>query len=285
MTRDDQFIGELEGYLDEFDGLTPLPDAVRDAVRVQLSTTSQIGPVSGLMRYLIMNRPLQLALAAAAAVLVAFVGLRLFSNSNIGNSEPIATPDASQPASVVQEAPLGPLVAGTYAAIFDPPLTFTVPAGWSAGVSAGQLELHPTAMENAGTSRQAILVCRDTQAVDAADLPVAGIGTDAASITTYVAARADLRSATTPQAVNIGGLDGWWLDFVGPDEQTHSTSIFVVGPRGCGIDAWPLQITRLGVFDVRGGGNILIVIYTPTGDQGFLAVGTPIVQSFVFEAQ
>ncbi len=43
MTRDDDFIGQLEGYLDEHEGLTPLPAAVRGAVRAQLSTTKQVG--------------------------------------------------------------------------------------------------------------------------------------------------------------------------------------------------------------------------------------------------
>ena len=41
MSRDDQFIHELERYLDEFEGLTPLPDAIRDAVRAAIPSTSR----------------------------------------------------------------------------------------------------------------------------------------------------------------------------------------------------------------------------------------------------
>ena len=41
MTRDDDFIGQLEGYLDEYEGSTPLPDEVRDAIRAQLPSTQQ----------------------------------------------------------------------------------------------------------------------------------------------------------------------------------------------------------------------------------------------------
>ena len=36
MTRNDDFIGQLEGYLEEYEGSTPLPNEVRDAIRAQL---------------------------------------------------------------------------------------------------------------------------------------------------------------------------------------------------------------------------------------------------------
>ena len=36
MTRDDTFVEQLENYLDEYEGLTPLPDLVRDDVRAAL---------------------------------------------------------------------------------------------------------------------------------------------------------------------------------------------------------------------------------------------------------
>jgi hypothetical protein len=286
MTRDDDFIGQLEGYLDEYEGMTPLPDAVRNAVRAQLPNTKQTGPIAGLIRDLNMNNlsaSVRYGLVAAVVVIAAIIGFRLISNANVGSDEPTPTSGPSH-VSGVPYAEVGPLTAGSYAAHFEPPLTFTVPPGWSTGLSSARLELHPTAFENAGDSRQAILVCRRTQAVDAGGNVVTGVGTDSASLTAYVAGRTDLRDVTTPEAINIGGLDGWWLDFLGPDEQTHSTSVSVVGPGDCGLDAWPLQLTRLGVFDAPDGGNLLIVIYTPTGDQGFLDVGTPIVQSFVFGA-
>ena len=41
MTRDDDFIGQLEGYLDQYEGSTPLPDEVRDAIRAELPSTQQ----------------------------------------------------------------------------------------------------------------------------------------------------------------------------------------------------------------------------------------------------
>ena len=51
MTRDDTFVEQLENYLDEYEGLTPLPDLVRDDVRAALPSTNQVGPMPGLRRY------------------------------------------------------------------------------------------------------------------------------------------------------------------------------------------------------------------------------------------
>ena len=44
MTRDDRFISELETYLVEYEGSTPLPSSVRDAVRAQ---GSGVSPLTG----------------------------------------------------------------------------------------------------------------------------------------------------------------------------------------------------------------------------------------------
>ena len=84
MTRDDDFIGQLEGYLDEFEGVTPLPDEIRDAVRAQLPTTKQIGPIRGPMRYLTMNRPFQIAAAGLIVVAAAVAGYGLLSQADFG---------------------------------------------------------------------------------------------------------------------------------------------------------------------------------------------------------
>ena len=44
MTRNDDFIGQLEGYLDEYEGSTPLPDEVRDAIRAELPFDNSARP-------------------------------------------------------------------------------------------------------------------------------------------------------------------------------------------------------------------------------------------------
>ncbi len=130
MTRDDEFIGQLEGYLDEYEGLTPLPDAVRQAVRAELPTTGQGGPRWGPMRYLSMSNNVKLGLAIAAVSGLALIGVGLLRPGlNIGNPTPTVTPRPSALPSV------GPLPAGTYL-MSDPrftqvPYRFTVPDGWA----------------------------------------------------------------------------------------------------------------------------------------------------------
>jgi len=55
MTTDDDFIGRLEDYLESFDGETPLPGRVRDAVDAELPSTRQVRPRPGLLRSLTMS--------------------------------------------------------------------------------------------------------------------------------------------------------------------------------------------------------------------------------------
>ena len=78
---------------------------------------------------------------------------------------------------------------------------------------------------------------------------------------------------------------GWAVDFDGPPPQpgTDFGEVAVVGgPDGGGFNAYASQVTRLGVFDLPGGGNVVIYIYSIAGDRGIIEVGMPIVESFHF---
>jgi len=100
MTRGDDFIQRLEDYLDEFEGLTPLPGPVRDSVRAALPEMKQARPLSGLARYMPMNLkgPAQFALAAAAAILIVAGGVFILGGQNIGGpGEPSSSPEPSAP--------------------------------------------------------------------------------------------------------------------------------------------------------------------------------------------
>jgi hypothetical protein len=89
MTTQDDFIRQLEGYLDDHEGPTPLPETVRDAVRAALPRTKQSRPVRGPARYLMMNaNPMvPVALAAAAAILAVAVGAFLLTRPNVGGPD------------------------------------------------------------------------------------------------------------------------------------------------------------------------------------------------------
>jgi hypothetical protein len=140
MTRDDDFIGQLEGYLDEYEGMTPLPEPIRDAVRAQLPTTRQIGWLGRPMRrFTFMNNNMvRFGLAAAAIVIAVFVGMRFLPGGNVG-SDATPTPEPTPTATPEVPRPVGQLEPGTYAIsnVASPirtpvRFTFTVPAGWFA---------------------------------------------------------------------------------------------------------------------------------------------------------
>lgn len=136
MTRDDDFIGQLEGYLDEYEGSTPLPEDVRNAVRAHLPSIKQRPAWWPGWRIPEMNQAVRIALASAAVVAVAVIGISLFRDMNVGGPELTGpTPSPSpEPAALTD----GPLAAGTYATTPLPSpndaiqFTFTVPEGWTA---------------------------------------------------------------------------------------------------------------------------------------------------------
>jgi hypothetical protein len=168
MTREDDFIGQLEGYLDDYEGLTPLPDATRDAIRAQLPRTRQIGSLPGPMRYLSMTMsipaPARYGLAAAVVVAAAVLGGAFFvgGRNNPGGPGPTAsptptptstpepTPELIEPGAIEPAANLDVsyrnLQAGTYHVDLPMRITFTVPAGWGEWAytsEKSQLNLQP----------------------------------------------------------------------------------------------------------------------------------------------
>ena len=128
MTNSDRFIDLLEDYLDAFDGRTPLPDRVRDAVRAELPSVRQAQPRPGPWRLLTMlsTAPAGARLGAAAAVVVAVVlGVAVFNNarnSAVG-SLPTSTPSPTPAPSAAVASPSAP--APSIAAL--PPGLDTVP--------------------------------------------------------------------------------------------------------------------------------------------------------------
>ena len=101
MTRDAQFIQQLESYLDEYEGPTTLPEHVREAVRAELPKTKQAGRLQGSARYLSMfsTRTAQVALGLAAAALIVAVGAFLYSGRNVGTDDSTPSPSAQVVAS------------------------------------------------------------------------------------------------------------------------------------------------------------------------------------------
>jgi hypothetical protein len=162
MNHNDEFIGHLEDYLHEFDGATPLPDRVRDAVRAELPRTRQVHRPGPLRMFTMLSNAssgARLGLVAAAFVVAAVLGVAVLNNrsTDVGGAAP-PTPAKSLSPSVAPTAMpslAGPamlgsgtavacepsdtnkscLAAGTYqltgyADVWPATVAIDVPAGW-----------------------------------------------------------------------------------------------------------------------------------------------------------
>lgn len=138
MTRNDDFIVQLEAYLEEFEGSTPLPDHVRGTIRAQLPSTHQRPAWLPVRRFPDMNSMMKLSLAAVAVVVAALLGYNYLLAPNIGSprlGDPAPTPEPTPTPTPIALDGQDPLAAGRYQV--DPALpmyvTVEVPDGWSAG--------------------------------------------------------------------------------------------------------------------------------------------------------
>ena len=94
MSTDRDTTRIVRSWLEE--GVTALPDRVLDAVLDQLPATSQRRPWWPARRFREMNQALKLAIAAAAVVVVALVGINLMPGSGVvGGPAPSLTPSPS----------------------------------------------------------------------------------------------------------------------------------------------------------------------------------------------
>jgi hypothetical protein len=159
MRENDEFIGHVEDYLVEFDGATPLPGRVLDAIHAQLPRTRQAKAGPGFMRMPPMLSTISsrapLGIAAAAVVVAVALGAVFMNRGNqaaLGGPVASPTPRPSQSAGpgrgsdvrTLQNAnqtscpgitgrPLC-LEPGTYllggSAIWPAAVTFEVPENW-----------------------------------------------------------------------------------------------------------------------------------------------------------
>ena len=122
MSTDRDVTRIVRSWLDE--GVTALPDRVLDTVLDQVPATPQRRPWWPVRRLRDMNSYAKVAVAAAAVVLIALVGIRLLpGQGNTGASPPPPSPSpsaspspSSSPSPAPSQAlfPNGPLPAGSY---------------------------------------------------------------------------------------------------------------------------------------------------------------------------
>lgn len=270
MTREDEFIGKLEGYLDEYEGLTPLPDAIRDALRAEIPTTRQIGSIPGPMKYLSasmsMPAPARYGLVAAVVVVAAALGAAFFTRA--GGTGAISTPTPTPGAATLIEATSGSidsraLAAGSY--YVDRPfpvhLTFDVPQGmnvWAYTAAGSQVNLY-------NGERELSFEIVDNVSADPCtnqmlDPPV-GPSTDALITALGNMAGFEASDATD---VTVDGFQGKQLTLTAPDNPPPCQSMLTwqttVRQNGVG----PSEVNEVTILDVEGVRLLICIAYPPS---------------------
>ena len=137
MSTDRDVARIVRSWLEE--GATALPDRVLDAVLDQVPATRQRRAWWPARRLPHMKTSIKIALAAAAVVVVAVIGINLVPRAG-GVGGPSSTPGPTATAAPTPSPtpaptlpPSGQLAPGTYRSNFGagPFITFTLPAGWS----------------------------------------------------------------------------------------------------------------------------------------------------------
>ena len=119
MRHNDEFIGRVEDYLVEFDGATPLPGRVIDAIHAELPRTRQVNASPGLLRMPPMLSRIssrsprrfdtiaKLGVTAVAVVAIGVVGLTVLRPAQPGGvgGQPIPSP-IGQPSLAATAAPM-----------------------------------------------------------------------------------------------------------------------------------------------------------------------------------
>jgi hypothetical protein len=207
MSTDRETTRIVQSWLE--DGVTRLPDSVLDAVLDQLPATHQrratLWPAR---RFPHMNHAMRVALASAAVVAVALIGISIFRGPNLGDPERVGPTPTPMP------LPDGVLDAGTYVSIpFEAPndsmrFTFDVPDGWS---GAGSDLFLATGTE--GPDGAAILftmatgLFSDPCGADYFGTPDVVVGPTVDDLASALAEQTAYE-ATTPVDVTLGGYSG-----------------------------------------------------------------------------
>lgn len=276
MTRNDDFIERLEGYLDEYEGMTPLPDGVRDAIRAELPGTKQVGPASGLTRFLIMTRslpaPARYGLAAAAVVVAVVLGVNFLNRAPVGaqpsTPSPSATAVATNPGpwSLLDAPRSGNMPAGDYyldISAYPGRIDVSVPEGWRyffSGTTPQASDLHAILVDsqdiaapNLSEWGTAFSVLNKVQ-VDPCN-PAAGtmdpsVTESAETLATAIESWTDLSPKVDD--VTVGGLPGKRIEL----SSTCEAKLFD-SPYGFVFNIHPVANPQFTFLDV--GGSVLVI--------------------------
>lgn len=266
MTRDPDFIGALEEYLDEHQGSTPLPDAARDAIRAELPSIQQRPAWWPGWRFPEMNSIVKISLAVAAVAVAAVLGVNYLGSSNVGGPGPDDSPPTptSTPQALYSGSNLSP---GTYAieAPFPVRVTLDLPDGWfswASNASVVGLVVDNSMGDGASGWGPAFWIVDNVYA-DPCDPTSKREPKLGPSVDDLVAALTSLPGyeTTVPTNVTVSGFSGMELELTAPEygdecpaHRTWSTA--GSDPR----EMLPGETNRIQILDVDGTRLVLSIV-------------------------
>jgi hypothetical protein len=282
MTRDDVFIEQLEGYLDEYEGQTPLPDAVRAAVRATLPTTKQAGAVSGPLKLMTLGTsipaPALYGLVAAALVAAVILGNFVLTGGNVGDEDPPMSPTPPE-STLIAPGQGGPLAAGAY--YVDSPfplqLSFDVPQDTDVFFyepAGSQVNL------NVGTGGEVSFEIVDNLAADPCtkellDPPVGSAVEDLATALANLPGFA----ATAATDVTVDGFQGKQLTLTAPHNPAPCRSMLTWKTTTRQNGVGPGEVNEVTILDVDGTRLLICIAYQPSTSPADLSDAHAIVDS------
>ena len=267
MTDDRSLERAARSWLEE--GPTQAPDRPILAALARVQTTAQQRDLRVPWRYPQMNRPMQLAVGAAAAALVVALVVTLLPNrfGDVGNDGP--SPASSPSATTGSPAPSdtilineGPLAAGRYVtpSVFPVGVAFSVPSGWGADVIGSNVIVLSSERAYVGF-----------WIVDEAQRDPCGMGgVDGSPVGPAAAdlamALADLPGfdSTGPVDTTIGSVQGEYVELIGPLPGCTDPELWTTPTGDCRCMESNVERNRLWIVDVNG--NRLVVDVLDGGD-------------------
>ncbi len=278
MNRDDDFIGRLEDYLETFDGVTPLPDRVRDALRADLPRTRQVRPVRGTGRMTDMisraSTGARWGMVAAVVVAAVVLGAAVINYGRVSpgvgsapataspspspsvSPTPTATPAPPMPLSNAPQAACYPggtpgcLAPGTYrltSSTWPAQVTVDVPAGWFQWLPASDFEgvlvdSGPDAPNGSGWGLMFFAVgAVSADPCDPAKGTIKPAQTSTVDGLVAVMTKWPGFKATAPTPITVDGFSGKLIELTSTlTTATCPSPVLWTTPQGYDLDAYPV---------------------------------------------
>lgn len=247
MSTDRDTTRIVRSWLDQ--GVTQLPDRVLDAVLDQLPATPQRRATWWMpWRSDRMSNMMKVALASAAIVMAALLGLNVMGGQNVGGPAPDVTP---APSAAMLPLTIREIDPGRYAlAGFPVAVEFDVPAGWMAcspsAVEQGVCKPEPTG-DAVGLS---FLVVENVVADPCDDaLLDPPVGPSVDDLLTAVT-NLDGFTADAPRDISVSGFPGKEVAVTAPEAAGCDLRTWSMGNRTNGVG--PGERNLLRIVDVDG---------------------------------